>query len=117
MTEATEKQITFARSLKISNPEKFSKEALKELIDQKLKEDPNYVPKKPQNAPNPQNQVFEAKHDIVIQRVEKPHSYEWGPANARHKVYYSTISELKEHINFLKEAGLLENEEVEVQKI
>lgn len=50
-------------------------------------------------------QPQQAKH-IVINRVEKPHSYEFGKAGARHKVYYSEVSELLGHIAELKRAQL-----------
>ena len=36
MTDATDKQIRFAQSLGIENPEQFSKQALRELIDKKI---------------------------------------------------------------------------------
>lgn len=43
------------------------------------------------------------------QTVEKikPHSYEFGNPGNRHKIYYDTVKELKEHIEFLKEGGFL----------
>jgi hypothetical protein len=47
-----------------------------------------------------------SKHDVVVTRTDKPHSYEFGKAGARHKIYYNDIRELKEHIDALKEAGL-----------
>lgn len=53
-------------------------------------------------------------HDtIIIQRTEKPHSYEFGKANNRHKVYYGDINELKAHIDALKLAGLVEEFDTE----
>ena len=36
MTEATEKQINFAKTLGITEPEQYSKETLRELIDKKV---------------------------------------------------------------------------------
>ena len=63
-------------------------------------------------------QIIESRHDIVMNRVEKPHSYEFGKANNRHKVYYAEISELKAHIEALKEAGFLESIDfIEQEKI
>ena len=56
------------------------------------------------------------KHDIVITRTEKPHSYEFGKPNNRHKIYYGNIEELKQHLEILKNAGLME-EEIETIKI
>ena len=51
-----------------------------------------------------------SKHDIVISRVEKPHSYEFGKAGARHKIYYSDVNELQDHIRMLKAEGLVEED-------
>ena len=63
-------------------------------------------------------QIIESRHDIVINRVEKPHSWEFGKTNNRHKVYYAEISELKAHIEALKEAGFVEaNDFFEQEKI
>ena len=62
---------------------------------------------KPQSAPKPQNQAV-SKHDVVINRTEKPHSFEFGPANMRHKVYYGDIAELKAHLKMLSDAELTE---------
>ena len=53
----------------------------------------------------------ENKHDIVIIRTEKPHSYEVGKAGARHKIYYGDINELKDQIRMLKAEGLVESRE------
>ncbi len=53
-------------------------------------------------------QIQTSKHDVVINRTEKPHSYEFGKASARHKVYYETVGELKLHIEALKEFGFIE---------
>lgn len=50
--------------------------------------------------------VQESRHDIVISRTEKPHSYEFGVASARHKIYYNVVSELVAQIEELKKAGL-----------
>lgn len=68
---------------------------------------------KQNNTPKPQSQVptpQTGKHDIVISRVEKPHSYEFGKAGARHKIYYSDVYELKDHVRMLKAEGLVEEE-------
>lgn len=57
------------------------------------------------------SQSFEAKHDVVIQRVEKPNSFEFGPANKRHKIYYSDVSDLITQISNLEDAGLCNSSE------
>jgi len=119
--EATEKQISFAKSLGISNPESFTKMALKEMIDKKLKERDANKPiaqPSPISAPISSNQV--GRHDIVIQRTEKPHSYEFGPAKSRFKIYYNEVTELKAHIEMLKQADLYFEDDfsqIETQKI
>lgn len=51
--------------------------------------------------------VQAAKHDIVITKVEKPHSYEFGQPGNRHKVYYGDIEELKNHVQALEDNGLV----------
>ena len=63
-----------------------------------------------QEEVNPQ--VQESKHDIVISRTEKPHSYEFGKAGARHKIYYGNVKELHDQIRMLKAEGLIEQEEL-----
>lgn len=59
------------------------------------------------------NVVQEARHDVIINRTEKPHSYEFGKAGARHKIYYGEVSELLLYIEALKTAGLVEPEGLE----
>jgi hypothetical protein len=44
----------------------------------------------------------------VINKTEKPHSYECGKPGARHKIYYDTVENLNKHIEDLKKAGLIE---------
>jgi len=102
MNDPTLKQIKYARTLGIEDPENKSKEELSKMIDGKLGNKPNSS----QNGSNQVNQAV-SKHDVVISRVEKPHSYEFGPANQRHKVYYSEVNELLEHIKQLEEANLI----------
>ena len=111
--EATEKQINFAKQLGIPTPESKTKETLKVLIDEKLKERDAGKAKAQPEPSKPQTEV--SRHDIVVTRAEKPHSYEFGAAKNRHKVYYSEVSELKSHIAMLKEAGFLD-EPIEIQK-
>jgi hypothetical protein len=33
-------------------------------------------------------QIETSKHDVVINRTERPHSIEWGASTLRHKIYY-----------------------------
>ena len=49
--EATPKQIEFARKLGIEKPENFTKEALREIIDQKVAQRPAEAPKTYQKDP------------------------------------------------------------------
>ena len=52
------------------------------------------------------------QHQIIISRSEKPHSYEFGKAGMRHKIYYGSVGELKQMMEELKEAKLLLEEEI-----
>jgi len=111
MEDATEKQINFARSLGIEGSETFSKQALKELIDKKLKEREVAKPKNAAVSPVAQKSpiyVQESMHQVIITRTDKPHSFEWGKAGNRHKIFYGNIPELLEMMKQLKEAGLAE---------
>jgi len=45
---------------------------------------------------------------FVINETNKPNSFETGVASSRHKIYYKDVSELKNHLNELKELGLYE---------
>ena len=104
MTDATEKQINFAHKLNIDNPETFSKQALKELIDKALKARDGAKSPAVVQTSNPNVAVSQ----IVISRVEKPHSYEVGKAGARFKIYYSDVQDLKAHMALLKADGFLD---------
>jgi len=97
MTDPTPKQIAYGQKLGIDT-EGHTKESLSKLIDAKLNKTP---------AQTPQAQPTEvSRHDLVISRVEKPHSFELGKAGERHKVYYKDVPELKGQIKELEEAGL-----------
>lgn len=54
------------------------------------------------------------KVEMVINETSKPNSYEFGKAGNRVKIYYETPDGLLEHINKLKELGIIERE-VEVK--
>ena len=101
---ATEKQINYAKTLGIDNPEQYDTKVLSSMIDVKLGS------KKP-TASSSKN--FTATSNIVITRVEKPHSLEVGKPGLRHKIYYATIEELEIHIQLLKQAGLMSDPIVE----
>lgn len=60
----------------------------------------------PQPVKSPNTAISE--QSIVLNRTEKPNSYEFGPANNRHKVYYESVADLKLQIDALVEAGLLQ---------
>ena len=47
---------------------------------------------------------------FVINETAKPNSFEVGKASFRHKIYYSTPQDLKEHLDALKKLGLFEEE-------
>ena|SRR3990167_6904296 len=108
MTQATEKQINFAKILGIEEPEQYNLETLKGMIDAKLK-----VREAKKAQPQPSNAVLSPiMSNIVITRTEKPHSYEFGKAGARHKIYYGTIPELLDHIKLLTTANLMDYQEI-----
>ena len=50
---------------------------------------------------------------IQVVRKERPHSYEFGKAVSRHKIYYETTDELIKQMAELKLAGLLMPDEME----
>lgn len=48
--------------------------------------------------------------NLQIIKNDKPHSYEFGKASARHKIYYNSVDELILHIEKLKNLGLVDKE-------
>jgi len=116
MTDATEKQIKFAQSLGIPNPSNFTKEALSVLIKEKTGETSEQgdfgILKGSKSAYKPQ-----PTQSVVVNKTEKPHSYEFGPANNRHKIYYNDIQELQAHIKSLNDAGFNECSNIPVEKV
>lgn len=48
---------------------------------------------------------MEEEKTTIIKVNDKPHSYEFGKAQNRHKIYYNDVEELKAHVQALKEAG------------
>ena len=45
------------------------------------------------------------EESIVITRVEKANSYEFGKAGQRFKLYFDTAEDLTKQVNALREAG------------
>ena len=108
---ATDKQIKFAKTLGIENPEDFEVKALSKMIDEKMGG-------KPKMASTPTAQATLPTETTVINKTDKPNSYEIGRAGKRCKIYYNDTTELAEHIERLKTMGLLDVEDlVETQKI
>lgn len=113
MMEATTKQISFARNLGIENPQNYTKEALSKMIDEKQGNTNLFKPKN-NAAMSPQT----ATAQVILTRTDKPHSFEFGKATRRHKIYYGTIEELKAQYTALKDNGFIDNEdEIETIKI
>ena len=114
MTEATEKQINFANSLGIAEANSKSKETLKVLIDEKLKERDGNKPKVAQNSPVAQigatSGLSEVKH--LFQNA-----YEFGKAGNRQTIRYWNVEELKTKVKELRDAGFLDEDEVEMVKM
>ena len=50
--------------------------------------------------------VQEAKHEVILTRTDKPHSFEFGKAGQRHKIYYNNVADLNMQIAELINAGL-----------
>ena len=111
----------FDYELKPGFPRKYCPEcsAIKKAEFEKnpnvIKPVPNNVGQVYHSDNTPRGIVQEARHDIIISRTEKPHSYEFGKAGNRFKVYYSDVKDLQAHIKELSEAGLYC--EFEVEKI
>ncbi len=49
---------------------------------------------------------MENNEQVVMNKTEKPNSYEVGKPSARHKIYYDTPDDLKTQIDKLIELGL-----------
>ena len=113
MTDATEKQIKFADSLGIADAKSKSKETLKVLIDEKLKEKGGNEKKGSENASMGQIGTTEG-----ISKVEHyfQSSYEFGKAGNRHTIKYWNVEDLKEKMKQLEKDGLLD-EDVKVEYV
>lgn len=51
------------------------------------------------------------EEQIIINKTEKPSSYEFGKAGNRFKIYFNTAEDLKIQIDKLKELGIYAEEE------
>jgi len=51
------------------------------------------------------------EESVVISRTEKPHSFEFGKAGNRIKIFYDTPEELNTHVKKLKEIKIIKDEE------
>ena len=54
---------------------------------------------------------MEFQQQVVINKTEKPSSYEFGKAGNRFKLYFDTAEDLKAQIDKLKELGLYKEDE------
>ena len=99
MSEATEKQISFAKSLNIADAESKSKETLKVLIDEALKAKAGKTEKTQPQAPIQANPaVVGVTQGIAQVNHMFQSSMEFGPAGKRHKIYYDNAEDLKNKI-------------------
>ena len=107
MGNPTEKQINFAAKLGIENAQNFTSEALSKMIDEKVgnKPKPAYQPQQNNAAISP------AVAQVILTRTDKPHSFEFGKASRRHKIYYGEVADLKIQYAELKEAGFIDLED------
>lgn len=46
--------------------------------------------------------------DVIINRTERPNSYEFGKAGNRFKLYFDAITDLNEQMRDLKALGLID---------
>jgi len=53
------------------------------------------------------------EEQIVINKTERPNSYETGKAGSRFKIYFNDAVDLKSQIEKLKEAGFKVEDETE----
>jgi len=108
---ATDKQINYARTLNIENPEQYETKALSAKIDEAMRA--KGITPKPYVKPS-QNGSIQASipsvSSIVMNKTDRPHSYEFGKVGNRHKVYYNTVEELLLHVEALISAELVEEE-------
>lgn len=48
--------------------------------------------------------------ETILNKSDKPHSFECGKAGARHKIYYNSVDELVLHLEKLKNLGVYKDE-------
>jgi len=48
---------------------------------------------------------------VIINKTEKPNSFETGKAGSRFKLYFDTVEDLETQINKLVDKGLLDQRE------
>ena len=51
---------------------------------------------------------------VVLNKTDKPNSYEFGKAGNRFKIYFNEVDELKARIKELEDAGLTHQEDLEM---
>ena len=51
------------------------------------------------------------EEQIIVNKTEKPHSFEFGKASKRMKIYFSDVADLQEKLNELKKAGIITEED------
>jgi len=107
---ATEKQIKFASSLGIENPEQYDKQTLRGVIDAKTggsKKD------KPLNSyQKPSNGQIQATETIVREIKMKANSFEFGKAGCRMKLYFEDLEDLQKQIDEAVQAGLVDDPKI-----
>ena len=113
--EATAKQIKFAQSLGIENPQSFSSKVLSEMINAKLGKPPAQHENSQFSPVSASNSVFQGNNttQLVIHRNERANSYEFGKAGNRFKVYFEDAHDLDRKLKDLEDNGLYERYEPE----
>jgi len=59
-----------------------------------------------EDVENSQEFTAEQRSSVVINKTEKPNSYECGKAGNRFKLYFDTVEELRLKLKKLEDSGL-----------
>lgn len=106
---ATEKQINYAKTLGIEDPEQYETKALSAKIDEAMRA--KGMTPKPFVKPTQNNQQsITATTNVVISRTEKPNSLEIGKAGNRIKFYFDSVQEAVLLKQAFIDADLIEQE-------
>jgi len=101
MDEPTEKQIKFAESLGIENPEEFSRKALGELIDKKVKKTTDdIVEEKKSESRAPKSGIHLTPESVKIAALNATIESGMMPQNEH---FWNQVHEFEQYINGLSQ--------------